>query len=102
MILANAPKIRENLLYWDATTAINVYEYSRKSLLTGLEVFIVVFLHETEKIPWKKNLVIFENISQFIWGLTAEDTNSQVSQNRARLYSFKVVLNLSKSLPDLK
>ena len=52
----------------------------------------------------KYDLVIVKKISRFIRGLTAEDTNSQISQNRARLCAFKIALNPnpSESLPNLK
>ena len=66
-----------------------------KSSLTGPEIFMVVFSHE-KKIPRKNNLVIVEKISQFIRGLTAEDTNSQISQNRARLCALKIALSPSE------
>ena len=49
-----------------------------------------------KKIPRKNNLVIVEKISRFIRGLTAEDTNSQISQNRARLCAFKIALDPSE------
>ena len=49
-----------------------------------------------KKIPRKNNLVIVEKISRFIGGLTAEDTNSQISPNRARLRAFKIVINPSE------
>ena len=73
-----------------------------KSSLTGLEIFMVVFSDEKEEDSVKKNLVIVEKISQFIRGLTAKNTNSQIFQNRARLCTLKIALNTSKSLPDLK
>ena len=34
--------------------------------------------------------------------LTAEDTNSQIPQNRARLCAFKIARNPSESLADLE
>ena len=43
-----------------------------------------------------------EKISRFIKGLTAEDTNSQISQNRARLCAFKIATNPSEPLADLE
>ena len=43
-----------------------------------------------------------EKISQFIKGLTAEDTNSQISQNRARLCAFKIAINPSELIADLE
>ena len=49
-----------------------------------------------KKIPQKNNLVIVERISRFVRELTAEDTNSQISQNRARLCAFKIALNPSE------
>ena len=54
---------------------------------------MVVFSHEKEEDSAKNNLVIVEKISWFIRGLTAEDTNSEISQNRARLCPFKIALN---------
>ena len=55
------------------------------------------FFHiKRKKIPRKNNSVIVEKISRFIRGLTAEDTNSQMSQNRARLCAFKIALNPSE------
>ena len=64
---------------------------------------MVVFSHENED-SIKNNLVIIivEKISRFIKGLTAENTNSQISQNRARLCTLKIALNPSESLPDFK
>ena len=50
----------------------------------------------------KSNLAIVEKISRFIRGLTAEDTNSKISQNRVPLCAFTIALNPSESLPDLK
>ena len=50
----------------------------------------------------KNNLVIIRKISRFIRGLTAGNTNSQKSQNRACLCTFKVALNPSESLPDFR
>ena len=49
-----------------------------------------------KKIPRKNNLVIVEKNLRFINGLTAEDTNSQISENRARLCAFKIALNPSE------
>ena len=49
-----------------------------------------------KKIALKNNLVIVEKISRFIRDLTAEDTNSQISQSRARLCAFKIALNPSE------
>ena len=46
---------------------------------------------KNKKIPRKNNLVIVEKISRFIRDLAAEDTNSQISQNRARLCAFKII-----------
>ena len=71
-------------------------------MLTGPEIFLVVFSHEKEEDSMTNNLVIVEKISQFIKGLTAEDTNSQISQNRARLCAFKIAINPSESLADLE
>ena len=69
----------------------------KKSSLTDLEIFMVVFSYEKEEDSLKKNnLVIVEKIWRFIRGLTAENTNSQISQNRARLCAFKIALNPSK------
>ena len=61
----------------------------------------LVFSHEKED-SVKNNLVIVKTFLPFIRGLTAENTNSQISQNRVRLYTFNIALNTSKSLPDLK
>ena len=60
---------------------IKVNGYLRESSLTGPEIFMDVFSREIEEDPAKKSLVIVEKISHFIRGLTAEDTNSQISQN---------------------
>ena len=57
---------------------------------------MVVFSHEKKEDSAKNNLVIVENILRFINGLTAEDTNSQISENRARLCAFKIALNPSE------
>ena len=46
-----------------------------------------------KKILRKDNLVIVEKISRFKRDLTAEDTNYQISQNRARLCAFKIAIN---------
>ena len=73
-----------------------------KTSLTGPEIFMVVFSHEEEEDSVKNNLVIVENISRFIRGLTEEDTNAEISQNGAPLCALKIVLNPSESLPDLK
>ena len=54
---------------------------------------MVVFSHEKEKDSAKHNLVMVEKNLRFIRGLTAEDRNSQISQNRARLSAFKIALN---------
>ena len=63
---------------------------------------MVVFSHEKEEDSVKNNLVIVERISRFTRGLTAEETYSQISQNRARSCAFKIALNPRESLPDLK
>ena len=55
-----------------------------------------------KKIPSKNNLVTVKKISQFIRGMTAENTNCQISQNRARFGTFKIALSASESLVDLK
>ena len=69
-----------------------------KSSLTGPELFMVVFSHEKEEDSVKNNLVI-EKISRFIRGLTAENTNSQIFKNRARLYTFKIAVSLANYCP---
>ena len=62
-----------------------VDDYSvEKRSLTGPEISWWFSDMKKKKIPQKNNLVIVEKISRFIRGLTAEDTNSQISQNRAR------------------
>ena len=55
-----------------------------------------------KKIPRKNNLVTVEKISRFIKGLTAENTNCQISQNRARFGTFKIAVTPNESLADLK
>ena len=55
-----------------------------------------------KKIPWKNNLVTVKKIARFIRGLTAENTNCQISQNPARFGTFKIALSASESLVDLK
>ena len=57
---------------------------------------------ERKKIPRKDNLVIVEKISRFIKGLAVKDTNSQISQNRARLCAFKIAINPSESLANFE
>ena len=47
-------------------------------------------------------MVTVEKILRFIRGLTAENTNCQISQNRARFGTFKIALSPSESLVDLK
>ena len=70
-----------------------------KNSLTGREIFVVVFSHVKEEDSLKENnFVIVKKISRFIRGVTAENTNSQISQNRARLCTFKIALNPSESL----
>ena len=76
-----------------------VDDYLKKCSSTGPEIFMVVSSHEKEEESVKNNLVIVEKMSRFIRGLTAEKTNSQISQNRARLCTFKMALNPSESLP---
>ena len=73
-----------------------------KSSSTGHETFMVVFSHDKEENSVKNNLVTVEKISRFIKGLTSENTNCQISQNRARFGSFKIALSASESLVDLK
>ena len=63
---------------------------------------MVVFSHEKEEDSMKNNLVIVEKILRFIKGLSAEDRNSQIFQNRARLFAFKIAINPSESLADLE
>ena len=63
---------------------------------------MVVFSHEKEEDSVKNNLITVEKISRFISGLTAENTNCQISQNRARFGTFKIALSPSESLVDLK
>ena len=73
-----------------------------KSSLTGPEIFVVVFLHvKGRRFSEKNNLVIIEKIPRFIRGLIEENKNSQISQNRARLCTFKIALNTCESLYDL-
>ena len=47
-------------------------------------------------------MVTVEKISRFIRGLTAENTNCQISQDRARFGTFKIAPSPSESLVDLK
>ena len=51
-----------------------------------------------KKIPGKTNLVTIKKFPDF----TAENTNCQISQNRARFGTFKIALSPSESLVDLK
>ena len=81
---------------------LKVDDYLRRSSITGPGIFMVVFSHEKEGDSVKNNLVIVKKILRFVRGLTAENTNSQISQNRARLRTFKKALKPSESLPDLK
>ena len=63
---------------------------------------MVVFSHEKEEASMKKKLVTVEKNSRFIRGLTAENTNCQISQNRARFVTFKIAPSPNESLVDLK
>ena len=56
---------------------------------------MVFFLHEKEEASVKNNLATVEKNSRFIRGLTAENTNCQISQNRARFDTFKIALSPS-------
>ena len=62
---------------------------------------MVVFSNEKEEDSVKK---YFGNRRKnfAIRGLTAEKTNCQISQNRARFCTFKIALSPSESLVDLK